>query len=333
MLLIDEIDKADIEFPNDLLRELDRMEFYVYETRETVHAKHRPVIVITSNNEKELPDAFLRRCFFHYIRFPDEATMTQIIDVHFPGLKRELLREALATFFKVRDTPGLKKKPTTSELLDWIKLLVAEDISARGAAQRRCQEAHSAAVRRAAEERAGRAPVRAAAVPQPPECSLGFSSAARRRRAGVDHRIADPARGACRRGLGDVERGTFYYLARACLVKDERYYDRFDRAFAAHFKGAEELFAAAGARAARRLARRRWRSADFSEEEKAQIEALGGWDKLMETLKKRLEEQQERHEGGNKWIGTARHLAVRRVRLQPRRRAHRPGRDPAIAAR
>ena len=128
VVLIDEIDKADIEFPNDLLRELDRMEFYVYETRETVRAKHRPVIVITSNNEKELPDAFLRRCFFHYIRFPDAATMTQIVDVHFPDLKRELLHEALTTFFKIRDTPGLKKKPTTSELLDWIKLLVAEDI-------------------------------------------------------------------------------------------------------------------------------------------------------------------------------------------------------------
>src|SRR5271169_3707619 len=129
VLLIDEIDKADIEFPNDLLRELDRMEFYVYETRELVKARHRPVIVITSNNEKELPDAFLRRCFFHYIRFPDTATMTQIVDVHFPDLKRELLHEALTTFFKIRETPGLKKKPTTSELLDWIKLLVAEDIA------------------------------------------------------------------------------------------------------------------------------------------------------------------------------------------------------------
>ncbi len=128
VLLIDEIDKADIEFPNDLLRELDRMEFFVYETRETVRAKHRPIIVITSNNEKELPDAFLRRCFFHYIRFPDEETMTRIVDVHFPGLKRDLLREALAAFFKLRETPGLKKRPSTSELLDWIKLLVAEDI-------------------------------------------------------------------------------------------------------------------------------------------------------------------------------------------------------------
>ena len=128
VLLIDEIDKADIEFPNDLLRELDRMEFHVYETRQTVRAKHRPIIIITSNNEKELPDAFLRRCFFHYIRFPDEETMTRIVEVHFPGLKRELVRQALAAFFDLRETPGLKKKPTTSELLDWIKLLVAEDI-------------------------------------------------------------------------------------------------------------------------------------------------------------------------------------------------------------
>jgi MoxR-like ATPase len=128
VLLIDEIDKADIEFPNDLLRELDRMEFYVYETRELVKAKHRPIIVITSNNEKELPDAFLRRCFFHYIRFPDEETMTRIVDVHYPGLRRDLLAEALASFFRLRETPGLRKKPSTSELLDWIKLLVAEQI-------------------------------------------------------------------------------------------------------------------------------------------------------------------------------------------------------------
>ena len=128
ILLIDEIDKADIEFPNDLLRELDRMEFYVYETRELVRARHRPIIIITSNNEKELPDAFLRRCFFHYIRFPDAATMERIVEVHYPGLRRELLAEALASFFRVRETPGLRKKPSTSELLDWIKLLLAEEI-------------------------------------------------------------------------------------------------------------------------------------------------------------------------------------------------------------
>ena len=128
VLLIDEIDKADIEFPNDLLRELDRMEFYVYETRELVKARHRPAIIITSNNEKELPDAFLRRCFFHYIRFPDADTMQKIVEVHHPGLKRELLAEALGAFYRVRETPGLKKKPSTSELLDWIQLLLAEDI-------------------------------------------------------------------------------------------------------------------------------------------------------------------------------------------------------------
>lgn len=128
VLLIDEIDKADIEFPNDLLLELDRMEFYVYETKKIVRAKNRPIIVITSNNEKELPDAFLRRCFFHYIRFPDKETMEQIVNVHFPKLKKNLLSEALNSFYKVREVPGLKKKPSTSELLDWIKLLLAEDI-------------------------------------------------------------------------------------------------------------------------------------------------------------------------------------------------------------
>ena len=128
VLLIDEIDKADIEFPNDLLRELDRMEFYVYETRELIQAKHRPLVFITSNNEKELPDAFLRRCFFHYIRFPDADTMKRIVEVHFPSLKKELLTAALRNFYDVRNLPGLKKKPSTSELLDWLKLLVAEDI-------------------------------------------------------------------------------------------------------------------------------------------------------------------------------------------------------------
>lgn len=129
VLLIDEIDKADIEFPNDLLQELDRMEFFVYETQELIKARHRPVIIITSNNEKELPDAFLRRCFFHYIKFPDTDTMTRIVDVHFPNLKKDLLREALESFYQIRDVQGLKKKPSTSELLDWIKLLVAEDVS------------------------------------------------------------------------------------------------------------------------------------------------------------------------------------------------------------
>ncbi len=128
VLLIDEIDKADIEFPNDLLLELDRMEFFVYETGEVVKAARRPIVIITSNNEKELPDAFLRRCFFHYIRFPDADTMTDIVEMHFPGIKQALLREALASFYELRDAPGLKKKPGTSELLDWLKLLLVEDI-------------------------------------------------------------------------------------------------------------------------------------------------------------------------------------------------------------
>jgi MoxR-like ATPase len=130
VVLIDEIDKADIEFPNDLLLELDRMQFFVYETRETVVAKHRPVVIITSNNEKELPDAFLRRCFFHYIRFPDRPTMERIVEAHYPEIRRDLAREALNVFFQIREVPGLKKKPTTAELLDWLKLLMAEDLPA-----------------------------------------------------------------------------------------------------------------------------------------------------------------------------------------------------------
>ena len=129
VLLIDEIDKADIEFPNDLLQELDRMEFFVYETGETIRARHRPIVIITSNSEKELPDAFLRRCFFHFIKFPDAETMRDIVDVHFPGLKRHLVAESLRVFFELRDVPGLKKRPSTSELLDWIKLLLSEDIA------------------------------------------------------------------------------------------------------------------------------------------------------------------------------------------------------------
>jgi MoxR-like ATPase len=136
VLLIDEIDKADIEFPNDLLLELDRMEFYVYETRRTIRARQRPIVVITSNNEKELPDAFLRRCFFHYIRFPDRETMQRIVDVHFPGLQHDLVHEALTVFFDIRQMPGLKKKPSTSELLDWLKLLLVEDMPPEALRQR-----------------------------------------------------------------------------------------------------------------------------------------------------------------------------------------------------
>ncbi len=129
VLLIDEIDKADIEFPNDLLQELDRMEFFVYETGETIRARQRPIVIITSNNEKELPDAFLRRCFFHYIRFPEAETLKRIVDVHFPGIKEKLLATALTQFYEIRETPGLKKKPSTSEVLDWLKLILAEDLA------------------------------------------------------------------------------------------------------------------------------------------------------------------------------------------------------------
>lgn len=141
VVLIDEIDKADIEFPNDLLLELDRMEFFVHETGEEVRARHRPIVVITSNNEKELPDAFLRRCFFHYIRFPDRETMQRIVEVHYPGLRRDLLREALELFFDLRELPGLKKKPTTSELLDWLKLLLAEEIGPEVLREKRLKKA------------------------------------------------------------------------------------------------------------------------------------------------------------------------------------------------
>ncbi len=141
VLLIDEIDKADIEFPNDLLQELDQMEFYVYETRKTVRAKQRPIIIITSNNEKELPDAFLRRCFFHFISFPDKDTMRDIVDVHFPDIKKKLLSDAMDLFFDVRKVPGVKKKPSTSELLDWLKLLMAEDIPAEALHSKNARDA------------------------------------------------------------------------------------------------------------------------------------------------------------------------------------------------
>ncbi|MGQ3672678.1 AAA family ATPase [Xanthobacter sp. TB0136] len=141
VLLIDEVDKADIEFPNDLLQELDRMEFHVYETGEQVKARQRPVVIITSNNEKELPDAFLRRCFFHYIRFPDAQTMREIVEVHFPGIKQRLVSEALRVFYELREVPGLKKKPSTSELIDWLKLLLAEDVDAETLRQQDARKA------------------------------------------------------------------------------------------------------------------------------------------------------------------------------------------------
>ncbi len=180
ILLIDEIDKADIEFPNDLLQELDKMEFYVYETNETIKAKQRPIIIITSNNEKELPDAFLRRCFFHYIAFPDRETLQKIVDVHYPNIKQSLVSEALDIFFDVRKVPGLKKKPSTSELVDWLKLLMADEI---GEAVRPDQ-GDPAAGRRPGEERAGRAASRAPGVHEPPRQPLSASALSGERAAG-----------------------------------------------------------------------------------------------------------------------------------------------------
>ena len=165
VVLIDEVDKADIEFPNDLLRELDRMEFYVYETQQTIRATHRPLVVITSNNEKELPDAFLRRCFFHYIRFPDRETMTRIVDVHFPGLKKALLAEALEVFFNLREVPGLEEEAVDLGAPRLAEAAARRGHPAGGAEERRQEDADSAAARRAAQERAGRAPLRARRVP------------------------------------------------------------------------------------------------------------------------------------------------------------------------
>ena len=199
VLLIDEIDKADIEFPNDLLLELDQMEFHVYETGEMVKARLRPIVIITSNNEKELPDAFLRRCFFHYIRFPDAETMRKIVESHYPSIKPRLVEEAMRSFFALREMPGLKKKPTTSELLDWLKLLLNEDISPDTLARARRQEADPAPARRAAQERAGRASVREARFPEPAG-AVGKSSSRPWRAAGNDRahcprlRIAEPSR-------------------------------------------------------------------------------------------------------------------------------------------
>ncbi len=164
VLLIDEIDKADIEFPNDLLQELDRMEFHVYETNETVKAIDRPVVVITSNNEKELPDAFLRRCFFHYIRFPDRDTMEKIVAVHFPDIQKILVSRALDIFYEIRDVPGLKKKPSTSELIDWLKLLLHEDMPLEVLQNRDPDQGDPTAPRRASQERGGRDAVRTAGL-------------------------------------------------------------------------------------------------------------------------------------------------------------------------
>ena len=340
VLLIDEIDKADIEFPNDLLLELDRMQFFVYETRKTVVAKHRPVVIITSNNEKELPDAFLRRCFFHYIRFPDRETMEKIVQAHYPDIKHELAREALNVFFQVRGVTELKKKPATSELLDWLKLLMIEDLPPEVLRSQDAEDRHPAAVWRAAEERAGRAPVRAAGLPdrgsragkrgrghlapstrpqkkvrgfrgriplpdlpRDPRCSPSSSSPC----AAPASRPASPNTSPCcsgmKEGVADYNVDDFYHLSRATLVKDERHLDRFDRVFGEVFKGLEPPEGDPKQQTPEEWLRKLTEKL-LTEEEKAAIEAAGGFDALMELLKQRLAEQKGRHQGGSKWIGT-----------------------------
>ena len=265
VLLIDEIDKADIEFPNDLLRELDRMEFYVHETRELVRARHRPIILITSNNEKELPDAFLRRCFFHYIRFPDAETMEKIVRVHYPGPQvGTAARGADGVLRRARDARACSKKPSTSELLDWIKLLVAEDIPPEalrgddpkktipvlhGALLKNEQDVHLfeqlVFLNRRAAASDGRERRHARAL---------LHGSARRRRAGHAAGVPVAARSARGARGGAFSPEEFYYLARLALVKDERHFDRFDRVFAEHFAGAEKVFEKHRRRIARRMA-------------------------------------------------------------------------------
>jgi hypothetical protein len=223
---------------------------------QTVRARQRPIVVITSNNEKELPDAFLRRCFFHFISFPDRETMMRIVDVHYPNIKRELVRDALDIFFDVRSVPGLKKKPSTSELIDWLKLLMADDIPDGGAEEPRYDEGHSAALRRAGQERAGRAPARAPGVHAPArEPALGrhavkaglfamllnFFHGLRNGGVPVSIREYLDLLGALRQRLVFADIDAFYYLSRAVLVKDEKYFDKFDRAFAAYFKDIEDV--------------------------------------------------------------------------------------------
>ena len=238
VVLIDEVDKADIEFPNDLLLELDRMQFFVYETRKTIMAKHRPVVIITSNNEKELPDAFLRRCFFHYIRFPDRETMERIVHAHYPDIRKDLAREALNVFFQVREVPGLKKKPATSELLDWLKLLMVEDLPVEAL--------------RTNEKQLVIPPLHGALLKNEQDVHLfeRLAFLARRRlmfshlilglrTAGLPASITEylTLMAAMKAGVAEYSVEDFYYLSRATLVKDERHLDKFDRVFGALLQG------------------------------------------------------------------------------------------------
>ena len=227
-------------------------------------AKHRPVVIITSNNEKELPDAFLRRCFFHYIRFPDRETMERIVQAHYPDIRKDLAREALNVFFQVREVPGLKKKPATSELLDWLKLLMVEDLPVEALRTQRQADDHSAAVRRAAEERAGRASVRASCFPGTsgrPDVLAPRPGFARGGTAGLHHRIPDPDGRRCRRAWRNTVSMISTTWPRATLVKDERHLDKFDRVFAHCFKGLEPPEGVKVAGTARRMAAQACREA------------------------------------------------------------------------
>ena len=289
VLLIDEIDKADIEFPNDLLLELDRMAFHVYETGETIEAKQRPIVMITSNNEKELPDAFLRRCFFHYIVFPDEDVMSEIAQVHYPNLKKTLLSEALNAFYEIRDVPGIKKRPSTSELLDWIKLLVSEDMSpeALRSSERKSLIPPSW---RASQERAGCAVIRTSRLFRSSterlrptwasEMFINFFSSLKDAKLPVTLREYLTLMEAMNKGIGKFAVDDFYYPSRSCLIKDERNLDKFDRIFGECFEGlefGEDIFDAAIPQEwLRKVAER-----PASEEEMAQVESLGGWESLL----------------------------------------------------
>ena len=309
VLLIDEIDKADIEFPNDLLLELDRMEFFVHETRQLIKARHRPIVVITSNNEKELPDV-PAALLLPFIRFPDADTMTRIVAVHFPDLKRELLSEALNAFYRVRDVPGLKRKPSTSELSTG-QAPARGGRAARGAARRRSAEEPAAAVRRrTAQERAGRTPVRAGDVLQRRQQRAGRCSTAsfsHLRDAGIPVTLTEYlallAALDARVAVEDVD--GFYYLARAAGEGREALRP-LRPCVCRHFKGVEQALPASRRRSwptgcARTLER------VLTEEEKAKVEALGGWDKLMETLAERLREQRGRHEAAASGSAPAAH--------------------------
>ena len=249
ILLIDEIDKADIEFPNDLLQELDKMEFYVYEIDETIKAKKRPIIIITSNNEKELPDAFLRRCFFHYIAFPDRITMQRIVDVHYPDIKKDLVSEALDVFFDVRKVPGLKKKPSTSELVDWLKLLMADNIGEAVLRERDPTKAipplAGALVKNEQDvqllERLAFMSRRGTPTKRLDAMLLNLFNEMRAAKVPVSVRELLDLINALKQRVTFADMDEFYYLSRAILVKDEKHFDKFDRAFGAYFNGLEKL--------------------------------------------------------------------------------------------